>query len=72
MWFTLTCTRRAQLCHFYLHGSCVTHAAWAQVGHGLRLAQDMGAHRRRAYPTKPTIEGELMKRAFWYVRMPLG
>ncbi|EKM58712.1 uncharacterized protein PHACADRAFT_253204 [Phanerochaete carnosa HHB-10118-sp] len=53
------------LIYCYLHGSCMTHASWAQIGHGLRIAQDMGAHRRRSYGKKPTIEGELMKRAFW-------
>ncbi|GJE89783.1 Zn(II)2Cys6 transcription factor [Phanerochaete sordida] len=53
------------LIYCYLHGSCVTQAAWAQIGYGLRLAQDMGAHRKRSYGNSPTIEGELMKRAFW-------
>lgn len=27
---------------------------------------DVGAHRRKVYRTKPTIEDELWKRAFWY------
>lgn len=35
------------------------------VGMGLRLAQEMGAHRKRRYGPTPTVEGELMKRAFW-------
>ncbi|GJE89778.1 fungal specific transcription factor domain-containing protein [Phanerochaete sordida] len=35
------------------------------IGHGLRLAQDLGAHRRLTYGTVPTLEGELHKRAFW-------
>ncbi|KAF7353494.1 hypothetical protein MSAN_01539000 [Mycena sanguinolenta] len=33
------------------------------VGIGLRLAQDVGAHRRRE--GQPTVESELWKRAFW-------
>jgi hypothetical protein len=35
------------------------------VGVGLRLAQDVGAHRRRAPNGRPTVEDELWKRAFW-------
>ncbi len=30
---------------------------------GLRLAQDIGAHRRRNGP--PTVESEMLKKAFW-------
>lgn len=37
------------------------------VGWGLRLAQEVGAHRRKA-ATKPwTVQDELWKRAFWLV-----
>jgi hypothetical protein len=35
------------------------------VGIGLRLAQDVGAHRRRSHHGPPTVEDELSKRAFW-------
>ncbi|KAF8143483.1 fungal-specific transcription factor domain-containing protein [Mycena galopus ATCC 62051] len=38
-------------------------ACWTLVGIGLRLAQDVGAHRRKDGP--PTVESELWKRAFW-------
>jgi hypothetical protein len=37
------------------------------VGIGIRLAQDVGAHRRKIYNRKPTVEDELWKRAFWWV-----
>ena len=37
------------------------------VGVGIRLAQDVGAHRRKVYGNKLTIEDELWKRAFWYI-----
>ena len=37
------------------------------TGSGLRLALEIGAHKRRAYGTKPTLEDELYKRAFWQV-----
>ncbi|KAF7340578.1 Zn(2)-C6 fungal-type domain-containing protein [Mycena sanguinolenta] len=38
-------------------------ACWNLIGIGLRLAQDVGAHRQRTGP--PTVESELRKRAFW-------
>ncbi|EEB91818.1 hypothetical protein MPER_09764 [Moniliophthora perniciosa FA553] len=48
----------------FLQGSSMSHACWAMVGTGIRLAQDIGAHRRQRSP-KPTVEGELLKIAFW-------
>ncbi|KAK7024381.1 Gypsy retrotransposon integrase-like protein 1 [Paramarasmius palmivorus] len=45
-------------------GSSAPHACWTMVGMGIRLAQDIGAHRRRI-STELTVEDELMKRAFW-------
>ena len=27
---------------------------------------DIGAHRKKLYGTIPTVEGEMMRRAFWY------
>ncbi|KAJ6487914.1 fungal-specific transcription factor domain-containing protein [Mycena sanguinolenta] len=38
-------------------------ACWTLIGIGIRLAQDVGAHRRRDGP--PTVETELWKRGFW-------
>ncbi|EKM58719.1 uncharacterized protein PHACADRAFT_140787 [Phanerochaete carnosa HHB-10118-sp] len=43
----------------------VPQSNYAIIGCGLRLAQDLGAHRRMAYEREPTVEGELKKRAFW-------
>ncbi|KAJ7190588.1 fungal-specific transcription factor domain-containing protein [Mycena pura] len=42
-------------------------ACWTLIGGGIRLAQDVGVHRlQNVGPgAKPTIEGELWKRAFW-------
>lgn len=37
------------------------------VGIGIRLAQDVGAHRKKVYNTPHSVETELWKRAFWYV-----
>ncbi|KAJ4477535.1 fungal-specific transcription factor domain-containing protein [Lentinula aciculospora] len=48
----------------FLQGSSAPHSCWTMVGIGIRLAQDVGAHRRK--PTKAlTVESELWKRAFW-------
>ncbi len=34
---------------------------------GIRMAQDVGAHRKKMYSATPTAEQELWKRAFWCV-----
>ncbi|KZV61662.1 hypothetical protein PENSPDRAFT_618879 [Peniophora sp. CONT] len=39
--------------------------AWIHAALGVRLALDIGAHKRRAYGTMPSVEDELYKRAFW-------
>ncbi|KAI0092322.1 fungal-specific transcription factor domain-containing protein [Irpex rosettiformis] len=51
----------------YLVASCTweTSMSWHGGGYGIRIAQMMGAHRKKSYGEKPTIEGELKKRAFW-------
>ncbi|EGO24230.1 hypothetical protein SERLADRAFT_437842 [Serpula lacrymans var. lacrymans S7.9] len=49
----------------FLQGSSAPQACWTIVGIGVRLAQDVGAHRRSVYNPKPTMEDELWKRAFW-------
>lgn len=51
----------------YFWGSNVTHSSWTVLGLGLRMAQDMGAHRKKMYSAKPNVKDELMKRAFWCV-----
>ncbi|KAF8727581.1 hypothetical protein AX14_007261 [Amanita brunnescens Koide BX004] len=39
---------------------------WVHIGLGLKLAQEIGVHRRRPRSDKPpTVEDELWKRAFW-------
>ncbi|KAF8896036.1 fungal-specific transcription factor domain-containing protein [Infundibulicybe gibba] len=48
----------------FLQGTSAPQACWTMVGVGIRLAQDIGAHRRRAIGP-PTAEYELWKRAFW-------
>ncbi len=36
------------------------------VGIGIRLAQDVGVHRKKVQVGEWTVEDELRKRAFWY------
>ena len=56
-----------QLTVIYLHGGSITSRGWNIAGIGLRLAQDIGAHRKKVYGDAPTAEDELFKRAFWSV-----
>ncbi|CAE6413460.1 unnamed protein product [Rhizoctonia solani] len=46
----------------FLHGSSAHYSGWTVLGIGIRLAQDVGAHRKKKLVT---IENELYKRAFW-------
>ncbi|GJE89789.1 Zn(II)2Cys6 transcription factor [Phanerochaete sordida] len=55
----------ATLAAAYVNTFATQYTNSSLIGHGLRLAQDLGAHRRLTYGTVPTIEGELHKRAFW-------
>ncbi|KAH9025469.1 fungal-specific transcription factor domain-containing protein [Lactarius pseudohatsudake] len=59
----------ATLAVVYVHGSLPPQEGWIMVGIGLRLAQDVGAHRRRSPNARPTVEDELWKRAFWVLLM---
>jgi hypothetical protein len=58
-------SRDAQLGCIYLHGSNVSHTYWNLLGMGIRLAQDAGVHKRKAYNKMPTPDEELYKRCFW-------
>jgi hypothetical protein len=40
---------------------------WTLIGLGIRLAQDVGAHRAKRAGAQPTVESELWKRAFWVI-----
>ncbi|KIY69850.1 hypothetical protein CYLTODRAFT_420291 [Cylindrobasidium torrendii FP15055 ss-10] len=48
----------------FLSGSSAPQASWTLVGVGIRLAQDVGAHRRKK-TNEMTVDSELWKRAFW-------
>ncbi|KAI0298020.1 fungal-specific transcription factor domain-containing protein [Multifurca ochricompacta] len=58
----------AALAVIYVHGTLPPHEGWILVGIGLRLAQDVGAHRRRSH-SHHTVEDELWKRVFWVLLM---
>ncbi|CAA7269968.1 unnamed protein product [Cyclocybe aegerita] len=47
----------------FLHSSSTPQAVWTMTGIAIRLAQDIGVHRRRS--RTPSAEDELWKRAFW-------
>ncbi|KAF9010744.1 fungal-specific transcription factor domain-containing protein [Cyathus striatus] len=50
----------------YIQTTQVPDGVWVQIGIGLRLAQEVGAHRKRKTPCgRPNAENELWKRAFW-------
>ena len=56
-----------QLTAMFLHGTSAPQACWTIIGVGIRMAQDVGAHRKKVYSASPTIEEELWRRAFWCV-----
>nr|VWO95032.1 Zn(2)-C6 fungal-type domain-containing protein [Ganoderma boninense] len=43
------------------------HGSWFYLSVGVLKAQDIGAHRRKIYGRKPTVEEELWKRAYWHL-----
>ncbi|KAI0794216.1 fungal-specific transcription factor domain-containing protein [Fomes fomentarius] len=53
----------------FLQCSTAPQVGWNLVGIGIRVAIDVGVHRRKLYSTTPTIEEELWKRAFWALVM---
>ena len=52
----------------FLQGSSSTNACWTMIGVGIRMAQDVGAHRKASYTDTLTLEGELWKRTVWYAK----
>ncbi|KAF5328397.1 hypothetical protein D9619_013322 [Psilocybe cf. subviscida] len=49
----------------FLIGSSAPQAAWTLIGFGVRVAQDVGAHRKKTNTQGPSAEEEMLKRAFW-------
>jgi hypothetical protein len=54
-----------QLAVAFLQGSSVPQTCWLIIGVGIRLAQDVGAHRRKVYGSKPSVVREQWIRVFW-------
>ncbi|KAF8315668.1 hypothetical protein DL93DRAFT_2078902 [Clavulina sp. PMI_390] len=50
---------------YFLQTTCAHNAAWTVVGNGIRAAQDIGMHRRRAGKGPISLYDEQQKRAFW-------
>ncbi|PCH43649.1 hypothetical protein WOLCODRAFT_138497 [Wolfiporia cocos MD-104 SS10] len=51
----------------YFRGTVAHAESWTLISIGIRKAQDVGAHRRKVYGRKPTVEEELWKRAIWHL-----
>ncbi|TFK86622.1 hypothetical protein K466DRAFT_492433 [Polyporus arcularius HHB13444] len=51
----------------YFRGTVAQHGSWFYLSVGVLKAQDVGAHRRKIYGRKPTVEEELWKRAYWHL-----
>lgn len=49
----------------FIRGTAFYPVAWLFISVGIRKAQDVGAHRKKVYGDKPSVEQELWKRAFW-------
>ena len=66
MW-RLYLIEQIQLAVKFVQSSYVPQICWSMVRNGIALAMDVGAHRRKVYDAKPSVDEELWKRAFWYV-----
>ncbi|KAK1229597.1 Gypsy retrotransposon integrase-like protein 1 [Marasmius sp. AFHP31] len=53
------------LCVSYLQGSPKPDRVWLILGNGIRMAQELGMHRRASDKQRETPDYELWKRAFW-------
>ncbi|KIK55975.1 hypothetical protein GYMLUDRAFT_47450 [Collybiopsis luxurians FD-317 M1] len=49
----------------FMSSSSTPEISWILISVGVRLAQDVGAHRRPQESSEPTVESESWKRAFW-------
>ncbi|KIY44293.1 hypothetical protein FISHEDRAFT_51737 [Fistulina hepatica ATCC 64428] len=49
----------------FLQTTSAPQACWTMIGIGVRLAQDVGAHRRTVFTGGSRLDNELWKRAFW-------
>ena len=62
----LSCSHNYKLLVLFGKSTGRHHGSWVHVGLGLKLAQEMGVHRRRPGKDRHiTAEDEIWKRAFW-------
>jgi len=60
-----------QLCAIFLAISSHPHSCWNVLGEGIRLAEDIGAHRKRKdMPSLHDAQYESYKRVMWFVNVP--
>uniref|UniRef100_A0A0W0FBI2 Xylanolytic transcriptional activator regulatory domain-containing protein n=1 Tax=Moniliophthora roreri TaxID=221103 RepID=A0A0W0FBI2_MONRR len=50
---------------YFVYCTTTPEACWILLGHGVRCAQDLGIHQRQPRNAKPTVESQLLNRAFW-------
>ncbi|KAE9408600.1 hypothetical protein BT96DRAFT_985479 [Gymnopus androsaceus JB14] len=50
----------------FMQTTSVPYSSWILIGLGIRLLQDVGAHRKKSSP--PSVSSELWKRVFWILR----
>src|SRR5258708_13191178 len=60
--------RLLQLAVQFLAASASPQNCWTLIGIGLRVAQDVGAHRKTPR-SRPAAQDELWKRGFWYAHL---
>lgn len=48
----------------FFFGASASYGTWTVVGTGIRMMQDVGAHRKKSHQS---LENELYKRCFWHV-----
>ncbi|KAJ3875250.1 fungal-specific transcription factor domain-containing protein [Lentinula edodes] len=51
----------------FMGATTTPEVCWILISTGIRLLQDVGAHRRRPTNSKPSWETESWKRAFWFM-----
>ncbi|KAM5544366.1 hypothetical protein V8D89_002026 [Ganoderma adspersum] len=49
----------------FLQGTTAPQSTWPVIGAGIRMALDVGAHRKKMYSPTPTVDEELWRRSFW-------
>ena len=55
----------SQLSLLFMYGCSPPQACWIMAGVTIRQAQDVGAHRKKAYASTRNVTDEMWKRAFW-------